>query len=195
MQFTSSYMSLPMTFHTWICSKLGSCASLSKKKTQGNLKDTVPASLFIRFTQEQLFSLILSWYRWERCAFEKLRIRLLFTCPSMSKLWLFWSSGSYLMLGLWSRHFPPARTWLSAQHNICFSKIFDGRRKVSKIRHFSWRMTAHIRDMEHYRVLTMCLGGTSIWQLFFSSFLSNIGDIAPVSLGFSWTETSSVEWG
>lgn len=94
---------------------------------------TMPASLFIRFTQEQLFSLILSWYRWERCAFEKLRIRLLFTYHSMSKLWLFWSSGSYLMLGLWSRHFPPARTWLSAQHNICFSKIFVAGRKSAKL--------------------------------------------------------------
>jgi len=40
----------------------------------------------------------------------------------------------------------------------------------------------------------MSLGDNSTGRLYFSSFLSDTGVVAPAPLGFTLIETSSVEW-
>lgn len=90
------------------------------------------------------------------CIWEAENKPLLRTCPSMNQLWLY-----HPMHGLWSWHFPPERRWpfasSPAQH-LLLQDFLSGKRWVSnalmsKIRHFSWRKTRHMRDIKHYHML------------------------------------------
>ena len=124
MQFTTSYMRLPMTFHTWICSELGSCAILSMR-SQGSLKDPDCAPVFVY--QIPWRAEYLSEYRCGMCAFEKER-----TSPSSPHVLQWTCFGSaWGQVTAWcmacdhgTSHLWKGDPLLPPQHNICFSKIF-----------------------------------------------------------------------
>lgn len=180
-------MCLLMAFHTWICSKLGSCAVLSTKRPHGSLKDPdcAPALVYQIPWRAAILPHSFRVQVGTVCIWEAEHILSSSHVPQ-------WNSfdSAWCQVTRWCMACDLGTSYLWEVALSFFLSTTSASLRCSEWQEkneqcfYQQNQTLQVendRIYERYKAL-MCLGDISIWQLCVYFFQIDTGDVVPLSL-------------